>query len=70
MEYLLGSPAQLGRVWAAWNVGSQREAGQPDLVAHSALVYGITAGGALQTVYDPQFDPAAVVHDVPLLAAA
>jgi protein SCO1/2 len=70
MEYLLGSPAQLGRVWAAWNVGSQRDAGRPDLVAHSALVYGITAHGALATVYDPQFDPATVVHDVPLLAAA
>ncbi len=70
MEYLLGSAAQLGRVWAAWNVGSQRDAGRPDLVSHSALVYGITAHSALATIYDPQFDPAAVAHDVPLLAAA
>jgi protein SCO1/2 len=69
MEYLLGSAAQLGGVWAAWNVGSARDAGQPELVAHSALVYGITASGGLETVYDQPFDPATMAHDVPLLAA-
>jgi protein SCO1/2 len=68
MEYLRGSAGQLGRVWAAWQVGSQRDSGHPELVAHSALVYGITAGGRLTTVYPPDFDPADVAHDVPLLA--
>jgi protein SCO1/2 len=69
MEYLLGSAGALGRVWAAWQVGSQRDSGHPELVAHSALVYGITASGRLTTVYPADFDPADAAHDVPRLAA-
>jgi protein SCO1 len=70
MQYLIGSAGQLGPVWGAWNVGSQRDASRPELVAHSALVYGITASGKLQTIYPANFDPADIVHDVPLLAAS
>jgi protein SCO1/2 len=69
MRYLIGSPSQLARTWAAWSVGSTREIGQPDRVAHSALVYGITAGGVLKTLYPASFDPSQIVHDVPRLAA-
>ena len=69
MLYLVGSPAQLGRTWAAWSVGSQRDAGNPTLVAHSALVYGITASGRLTTIYPAVFDPSQIVHDVPVLAS-
>jgi protein SCO1/2 len=69
MQYLLGSPSQLARTWSAWSVGSSRQVGQPDRVAHSALVYGITASGILKTLYPASFDPAQIVHDVPRLAA-
>jgi protein SCO1/2 len=69
MQYLIGSPSQLARTWAAWSVGSTREVGQPDRVAHSALIYGITASGTLKTLYPASFDPAQIVHDVPKLAA-
>jgi protein SCO1/2 len=69
MQYLIGSSAALSRTWKAWNVGSQREVGQPQLVAHSALVYGIDASGKLRTVYPSSFEPHQIVHDVPLLAA-
>jgi protein SCO1/2 len=69
MQYLIGSPAALSRAWAAWSVGSSREVGQPDRVAHSALIYGITASGRLQTLYPASFDPSEIVHDVPRLAA-
>jgi protein SCO1 len=69
MQYLIGTPRQLSRTWAAWNVGSMREVGQPDRVAHSALVYGVTAGGRLKTLYPSSFEPAELVHDVPRLAA-
>jgi protein SCO1/2 len=68
MEYLRGSAGRLSRVWAAWNVGSERDAGRPELVAHSALVYGVSAGGRLTTIYPSDFNPADVAHDVPLLA--
>jgi protein SCO1/2 len=69
MQYLIGSASQLARTWAAWSVGSTREVGQPDRVAHSALVYGITASGTLKTLYPASFDPGQIVHDVPRLAA-
>jgi protein SCO1 len=69
MQYLIGSSAALSRTWKAWSVGSEREVGQPQLVAHSALVYGIDASGRLRTVYPSSFEPHQIVHDVPLLAA-
>lgn len=69
MQYLVGSQTELAPTWEAWNVGSEREAGQPELVAHSALVYGITAGGVLKTIYPATFEPSEIAHDVPKLAA-
>jgi protein SCO1/2 len=69
MKYLIGSARQLGRVWRAWNVGSQRDAGNPELVAHSALVYGISASGKLVTIYPANFRPENIVADLPKLAS-
>jgi protein SCO1/2 len=68
MQYLIGSGAELARTWSAWSVGSTREVGQPNLVSHSALVYGISASGRLMTVYPATFEPSEIVHDVPKLA--
>jgi protein SCO1 len=70
MQYLLGSARELGQVWQRWGVGSERDAEDPDIVNHSALVYGIDASGDLKTVYiGSSFNPREVAHDVPLLAA-
>ena len=69
MQYLIGSATELARTWRAWSVGSTREVGQPDLVAHSALVYGISASGRLTTIYPATFEPNEIAHDVPKLAA-
>src|SRR5271165_1630369 len=69
MQYLVGSAPELERTWAAWSIGSSREAGQPNLIAHSALVYGVSAGGRLTTIYPASFEPEQIVHDVPKLAA-
>jgi protein SCO1 len=69
MQYLIGSAGELARTWAAWNVGAKREVGQPQLVAHSALVYGISASGRLTTVYPDTFEPSEIAHDVPRLDA-
>ena len=69
MQYLIGSTAQLERVWAAWGIDAQRDA-NPELVAHSALIYGITAAGRIATIYPSNFAPSQIVHDVPRLAAA
>jgi protein SCO1/2 len=70
MQYLIGNAAELARTWSAWKVGSRREAGQPSLVAHDALVYGISASGKLTTVYPSNFQPSEIAHDVPKLASS
>jgi protein SCO1/2 len=71
MEYLLGSQPQLERVWRAWSILSKAtpKKGNPDLVEHSALVYGISGSGKLTTLYPQNFRPAQIVHDVPILVS-
>jgi protein SCO1/2 len=69
MQYLIGSQQELSRVWKAWGVGSERDAKNPDFVEHSGLVYGITASGKRAVLYSASFKPAAIAHDVPLLAS-
>ncbi len=69
MQYLIGSASELAHVWSAWGVGSQRDAQQPQFVNHSGLVYGVTPAGKQLTIYDSEFKPADLAHDVPLLAA-
>jgi protein SCO1 len=68
MDYLIGDAKQLGPVWEAWNVGSEAEATNPEFVAHSALVYGVSSRGKLVTIYPANFKPSQIVHDLPKLA--
>jgi protein SCO1/2 len=67
MQYLIGSRAELGKVWTDWNIVAKPAKGGRDLVEHSALVYGIAADGKITTLYPANFDPSQIVHDVPLL---
>ncbi|HEV2998293.1 MAG TPA: SCO family protein [Solirubrobacteraceae bacterium] len=69
MEYLIGSAHELGRVWEAWNVGSERDAGKPEFVNHTGIVYGVGASGKITTLYASNFQPSEIAHDVPLLEA-
>ena len=66
-SYLIGSASQLVPVWKAWFVGSQRDVSRPDLVNHSALVYGISARGKLTAIYPANFKPSDIVHDTAAL---
>lgn len=70
MQYLVGSQHELGSVWKAWGVGSERDAGNPELVNHSGLVYGVSASGKVTTLYAANFHPQEIVHDAPLLASS
>ncbi len=69
MQYLIGNTKELSTAWKAWGVGAERDAGNPDLIEHSGLVYGITGSGKRLTIYSANFKPAEIAHDVPLLAA-
>jgi protein SCO1/2 len=68
-RYLIGSARELGAVWEAWRVGSQRDTSSPALVNHSALIYGVSASGKLTTIYAANFEPRQIIHDVPGLLA-
>jgi protein SCO1/2 len=70
MQYLIGSARELARAWRAWNVGSVRDARQPQFVDHSGLVYGVGASGRLMTVYPASFSPASIARDAVRLAGA
>lgn len=70
MKYLIGSKAELGHVWKAWDIVAKPAKAGRDLVEHSALIYGIGADGKVMTLYPANFKPAELVHDVPLLAEA
>lgn len=71
MEYLVGSRPQLEKVWSDWHIvaKSSPKKNNPDLVEHSALIYGISASGKITTLYPASFVPPQIVHDVPLLAS-
>jgi len=69
MQYLIGNTKELATAWQAWGVGAEKDAGNPDLVEHSGLVYGITGSGKRLVIYAANFKPSQIAHDVPLLAA-
>jgi protein SCO1 len=67
MKYLIGDTHELAKVWEAWNVGSEPDSVNPEFVAHSALIYGISASGKLTTIYPANFKPQQIVADLPKL---
>jgi Uncharacterized protein SCO1/SenC/PrrC, involved in biogenesis of respiratory and photosynthetic systems len=71
MEYLIGSRPQLEKVWSDWNIvaKSSPKKSNPDLVEHSALIYGVSGSGKITALYPANFKPAQIVHDVPILAS-
>ncbi len=68
VDYLIGSQAQLEKVWANWQIARGVPKTDPELVEHSGLIYGVTGSGELATAYPVGFEAAAIVRDLPLLA--
>jgi protein SCO1/2 len=68
MQYLIGSAAALRTVWGDWGVSAGPQTNDPEVVAHSALIYGINAKGKVAVIYPANFTPHEIVHDAPLLA--
>lgn len=64
-HYLIGSRAQLRRVWAAWNVVSVDR--KPNLVDHIAYTALVDARGRERVLYDAQVNAQQVLHDLRLL---
>ena len=68
VDYAIGTRAQLEPVWAAWKVAQQVPKDDPELVEHSALIYGVSSSGKLLTAYPVGFQPDAIARDLSLLA--
>jgi protein SCO1 len=67
MRYLLGSKAQLAKVWKTWGIVSKPDPSAPGKVGHSALTYGISASGRITTLYPSNFGAAGIAHDARIL---
>jgi protein SCO1/2 len=61
-RYLIGTRAELRRVWSAWHVLSVER--KPDLVDHVAYTALIDPAGNERVLYDSQVHASAVVHDL------
>ncbi len=71
VHYLIGTRAQLEPVWKDWNVAANVPKNDPELVEHTALIYGVTASGELATAYPAVgFKAAQIARDLPRLAAS
>lgn len=68
VDYAIGTRAELEPVWAAWNVAEQVPKDNPELIEHSALIYGVSSSGKLLTAYPVGFQPDAIARDLSLLA--
>ncbi len=69
MDWLIGSRPQLERTWKTWGIATRVPKKNPELVEHSAEIFGIDASGTVRTLYPANFKPKWIVHDVPILAS-
>ncbi|MGN6800155.1 MAG: SCO family protein [Gaiellaceae bacterium] len=64
-EYLIGTRAELRRVWKAWHVLAVQS--KPDLVDHVAYTALIDTRGQERVLYDSSVHATQVVHDLRVL---
>jgi protein SCO1 len=64
-HYLVGKPAQLARIWQAYNVAVLQR--NPESVGHSGYIYLLDRRGKPRVFYSAKVTPAQVAHDLRLL---
>jgi protein SCO1/2 len=64
-HYLIGTRAELRRVWAAWHVLAVQQ--KPELVDHVAYTALIDPQGRRRVLYDSQVQAQQVLHDLRVL---
>lgn len=57
IDWLLGSRAELEKVWAAWDVRPQHAAGDPEEIEHNAEIFAVDPQGQIRALYPPNFKP-------------
>jgi protein SCO1/2 len=69
--WLLGTRAQLSRVWGAYNIEAKSVPQTPAIIEHVSLIYGIDANGDIRVGYPASpISPKVMAHDARILARA
>jgi protein SCO1 len=58
IDWLLGSHAELAKVWKAWGVKPEHNANDPEEIEHNAEIFAIDPQGQIRALYPPNFKPA------------
>ena len=58
IDWLLGSQAELEKVWKAWGVKPEHNANDPEEIEHNAEIFAIDPQGQIRALYPPSFKPA------------
>jgi protein SCO1/2 len=57
IDWLLGSKAELEKVWKAWGVKPEHDAAEPEEIEHGAEIYAVDPQGQIRALYSPTFKP-------------
>jgi protein SCO1/2 len=57
IDWLLGSKAELEKVWKAWGVKPERDAAAPEEIEHGAEIFAVDPQGQIRALYPPTFKP-------------
>ena len=68
IDWLLGSRAELEKVWKAWGVRPEHDANDPEEIEHNAEIFAIDPQGQIRALYPPSFKPAKLAEGTRTLA--
>jgi protein SCO1/2 len=68
IDWLLGSKAELQKVWTAWGVKPEHNANDPEEIEHDAEIFAIDPQGQIRAYYPPSFKPAKLALGTKVLA--
>jgi protein SCO1/2 len=57
IDWLLGSQAELEKVWKAWGVKPVHDANDPEEIEHNAEIFAVDPQGQIRALYPPTFKP-------------
>jgi protein SCO1/2 len=68
IDWLLGSRAELQKVWKAWGVRPEHNANDPEEIEHNAEIFAIDPQGQIRALFPPSFKPAKLAEGTRTLA--
>ncbi|MBS1886725.1 MAG: SCO family protein [Actinobacteria bacterium] len=68
IEWLLGSRAELEKVWKAWGVKPVHNANDPEEIEHNAEIFAVDPQGQIRALFPPNFKPARLAAGTKALA--